>query len=189
MIQGEQSIKDEIDKLKLEIESYKRKGNWEKVAELEYGQLPNLQSRLQKTENVEFNKEFQLLRTEVGADEIAEIVSKATGIPVSKMQNSEKYKLLNMENKLSERLIGQSEAIRVVSDSIRRSRSGLSDPNKPYGSFLFLGSTGTGKTELCKTLAGFLFDSEEHLIRIDMSEYMEKHSVSRLIGAPRICRI
>jgi ATP-dependent Clp protease ATP-binding subunit ClpB len=128
--------------------------------------------------------QHKLLRTQVGAEEIAEVVSRATGIPVSKMMQGEREKLLLMEAKLHERVIGQDEAVRLVSDAIRRSRAGLSDPNKPYGSFLFLGPTGVGKTELCKALASFLFDSEDHLIRIDMSEFMEKHSVARLIGAP-----
>jgi ATP-dependent Clp protease ATP-binding subunit ClpB len=127
---------------------------------------------------------FKLLRTEVGAEEIAEVVSRATGIPVSKMLQGERDKLLHMEDKLHQRVIGQDEAITVVSDAIRRSRAGLSDPNRPLGSFLFLGSTGVGKTELCKTLAEYMFDSAEHMIRIDMSEFMEKHSVARLIGAP-----
>lgn len=183
MVQGAQSIKDEIDKLKSEIESFKRKGDWQKVAELEYGKLPELTARLGQAEKGE-HKQLKLLRTEVGAEEIAEVVSRATGIPVSKMMQGEKDKLLKMEDKLHEKVIGQSQAVEAIADAIRRSRSGLSDPNKPYGSFLFLGPTGVGKTELCKALAGFLFDSEEHLIRIDMSEYMEKHSVSRLVGAP-----
>ena len=126
----------------------------------------------------------KLLRTQVGAEEIAEVVSRATGIPVSKMMQGEREKLLHMEEKLHERVVGQDEAVRLVSDAIRRSRAGIADPNRPYGSFLFLGPTGVGKTELCKALAGFLFDSEDHLIRIDMSEFMEKHSVARLIGAP-----
>src|SRR5471032_2119334 len=126
----------------------------------------------------------RLLRTQVGAEEIAEVVSRATGIPVSRMMQGEREKLLHMEDALHQRVVGQNEAVRLVSDAIRRSRSGLSDPNRPYGSFLFLGPTGVGKTELCKALAGFLFDSESHLIRIDMSEFMEKHSVARLIGAP-----
>jgi ATP-dependent Clp protease ATP-binding subunit ClpB len=126
----------------------------------------------------------RLLRTQVGAEEIAEVVSRATGIPVSKMMQGEREKLLHMEQKLHERVVGQDEAVRLVADAIRRSRAGLSDPNRPYGSFLFLGPTGVGKTELCKALAGFLFDAEDHLIRIDMSEFMEKHSVARLIGAP-----
>lgn len=183
MIQGAQSIKDEIDKLKSEIESYKRKGDWQKVAELEYGKLPEFNARLHQAEKGE-HKKLQLLRTEVGAEEIAEVVSRATGIPVSKMLQGEKDKLLHMEDKLHEKVIGQDPAVVAIADAIRRSRSGLSDPNRPYGSFLFLGPTGVGKTELCKALAGFMFDSEEHLIRIDMSEYMEKHSVSRLVGAP-----
>jgi ATP-dependent Clp protease ATP-binding subunit ClpB len=183
MVQGTQSIKDEIDRLKSEIESYTRSGNLGKVAELQYGKLPELEARLGQAEKSE-HKQMQLLRTEVGAEEIAEAVSRATGIPVSKMMQGEKEKLLTMEDKLHQRVIGQNEAVTAVSDAIRRSRSGLSDPNKPYGSFLFLGPTGVGKTELCKALAGFMFDSEEHLIRIDMSEYMEKHSVSRLVGAP-----
>lgn len=183
MVQGTQSIKDEIDRLKSEIESYTRSGNLGKVAELQYGKLPELEARLGQAEKSE-HKQMQLLRTEVGAEEIAEVVSRATGIPVSKMMQGEKEKLLTMEDKLHQRVIGQNEAVTAVSDAIRRSRSGLSDPNKPYGSFLFLGPTGVGKTELCKALAGFMFDSEEHLIRIDMSEYMEKHSVSRLVGAP-----
>lgn len=183
MVQGAQSIKDEIDKLKSEIESFKRKGDWQKVAELEYGKLPELTARLGQAEKGE-HKQLKLLRTEVGAEEIAEVVSRATGIPVAKMMQGEKDKLLKMEDKLHEKVIGQSQAVEAIADAIRRSRSGLSDPNKPYGSFLFLGPTGVGKTELCKALAGFLFDSEEHLIRIDMSEYMEKHSVSRLVGAP-----
>lgn len=183
MVQGAQSIKDEIDKLKSEIENYKRKGDWQKVAELEYGKLPELNERLHQAEKGE-HKQMQLLRTEVGAEEIAEVVSRATGIPVSKMLQGEKDKLIHMEDKLHEKLIGQNQAVESIADAIRRSRSGLSDPNKPYGSFLFLGPTGVGKTELCKALAGFLFDSEEHLIRIDMSEYSEKHNVSRLVGAP-----
>src|SRR4029077_7142546 len=146
---------------------------------------PALEAQLKKAEKGETKQvKARLLRTHVGAEEIAEVVSRATGIPVSKMMQGERDKLLKMEDRLHERVVGQDEAVRLVSDAIRRSRSGLSDPNRPYGSFLFLGPTGVGKTELCKALAGFLFDSEEHLIRIDMSEYMEKHSVSRLIGAP-----
>jgi ATP-dependent Clp protease ATP-binding subunit ClpB len=155
------------------------------VAELQYGKLPQLEASLKAAEKAGAGKEKpKLLRTQVGAEEIAEVVSRATGIPVAKMMQGERDKLLFMEAKIHERVVGQDEAVRVVSDAIRRSRSGLSDPNRPYGSFLFLGPTGVGKTELCKALAGFLFDSEEHLIRIDMSEFMEKHSVARLIGAP-----
>ena len=183
-IQGSQSIKDSIEKLKVEMETLKRKGDWQKVAELEYGKLPELLKNLEIAEKIPVKNINKLLKTEVGVDEITDVVSKATGIPVSKMQQGEKEKLLHMEEKIEERLVGQDKAVEAVCDAIRRSRSGLSDPNKPYGSFLFLGSTGTGKTELCKSLANFLFDSEQHLVRIDMSEYMEKHSVSRLVGAP-----
>ncbi|HJV07314.1 MAG TPA: ATP-dependent chaperone ClpB [Chromobacteriaceae bacterium] len=185
-VQGSQSIKEEIDRLKVEMDDLKRKGDWQKLAELQYGKLPQLEARLKEAEasGTESSKPKRLLRTQVGAEEIAEVVSRATGIPVSKMLEGEREKLLRMENVLHERVVGQDEAVRAVADAIRRSRSGLADPNKPYGSFLFLGPTGVGKTELCKTLANFLFDSEEHLIRIDMSEYMEKHSVARLIGAP-----
>ena len=184
MVQGAQSIKDEIDKQKLEIETYKRRGDWQKAAELQYGKLPELEARLKHAEKSGHKKKLQLLRTEVGAEEIAEVISRMTGIPVSKMLEGERDKLLKMEEILHKRVVGQDEAVLAVSDAIRRSRAGLSDPNRPYGSFLFLGPTGVGKTELCKALAGFLFDSEEHLIRIDMSEYMEKHSVARLVGAP-----
>ena len=183
-VQGSQHIKEELEKLKLEMEAAKRKGDWQKVSELQYGKIPQLESQLKKAESSTDKPQFKLLRTEVGAEEIAEVVSRATGIPVSKMLQGEREKLLNMEARLHERVIGQDEAVRMVSDAIRRSRAGLSDPNRPYGSFLFLGPTGVGKTELCKTLASFLFDSEDHLIRIDMSEFMEKHSVARLIGAP-----
>jgi ATP-dependent Clp protease ATP-binding subunit ClpB len=165
-----------------------RKGQYDKLAELQYGKLPQLEAQMKKAEmqTAESTKQNKprLLRTQVGAEEIAEVVSRATGIPVSKMMQGEREKLITMEDRLHERVVGQDEAVRLVSDAIRRSRSGLSDPNRPYGSFLFLGPTGVGKTELCKALATFLFDSAEHLIRIDMSEYMEKHSVSRLIGAP-----
>ncbi len=183
MVQGAQSIKDELEKIKNEIESYKRSGDWQKAAELQYGKQPELESRLKQAEKGE-TKKLTLLRTEVGAEEIAEVVSRATGIPVSKMLEGERDKLLKMEEALHSQVIGQNEAVTSIADAIRRSRSGLSDPNKPYGSFLFLGPTGVGKTELCKALASFLFDSSEHLVRIDMSEYMEKHSVSRLVGAP-----
>ena len=185
VVQGTQDVKEEIDQVKLQIDVARREGNWSLVSELQYGKLPSLEARLQKdTQSTENAESFQLLKTEVGADEIADVVSRATGIPVSRMMQGEKDKLLSMESQLHRRVIGQDEAIRLVSDAVRRSRSGLSEPNRPYGSFLFLGPTGVGKTELCKTLAQFLFDSEEQLIRIDMSEFMEKHSVSRLIGAP-----
>ncbi len=187
--QGSATVKEEIDKIRFQIEEFKRKGDFNKVAELQYGKLPELEKRLKDAQEKESAKgkageRPQLLRTQVGAEEIAEVVARATGIPVSKLMQGERDKLLAMEDKLHERVVGQDEAIVAVSDAIRRSRAGLSDPNRPYGSFLFLGPTGVGKTELCKALAGFLFDSEDHLIRIDMSEFMEKHSVSRLIGAP-----
>src|SRR5690606_37689986 len=172
--------------LKLQMEEARRKGDWQKMSEIQYGRIPQLEAQLKQSEKSEKagQKKTKLVRTQVGADEIAEVVSRATGIPVAKMMQGEREKLIRMEEKLHERVVGQDEAVRLVSDAIRRSRSGLSDPNRPYGSFLFLGPTGVGKTELCKALAAFLFDSEDHLIRIDMSEYMEKHSVSRLIGAP-----
>lgn len=184
-VAGSQHVKEEIEKLRVQMEDAKRKGDWQRMSEIQYGRMPALEAQLKKVESAEGQAQKpRLLRTQVGAEEIAEVVSRATGIPVSKMMQGEREKLLHMEEKLHERVVGQDEAVRLVSDAIRRSRSGLADPNRPYGSFLFLGPTGVGKTELCKALAGFLFDSEEHLIRIDMSEYMEKHSVSRLIGAP-----
>ena len=183
--QGTAQLKEEMEKVRAEITRLQREGKLEQVAELQYGKLPQLEAKLKEAVHNEENKpKNRLLRTQVGAEEIAEVVSRATGIPVSKMMQGERDKLLKMEDKLHERVVGQDEAVRLVSDAIRRSRSGLSDPNRPYGSFLFLGPTGVGKTELCKALAGFMFDSEDHLIRIDMSEYMEKHSVARLIGAP-----
>ena len=183
--QGSAHIMEEIERLKAEIVKLQREGKLEKVAELQYGQLPQLEAQLKKAEaSGEAKPANKLLRTEVGAEEIAEVVSRATGIPVSKMMQGERDKLLKMEAYLHNRVIGQDEAVRLVSDAIRRSRAGLSDENRPYGSFLFLGPTGVGKTELCKTLAEFMFDAEDHLIRIDMSEFMEKHSVARLIGAP-----
>ncbi|MGV3499532.1 MAG: AAA family ATPase, partial [Hydrogenophaga sp.] len=187
--QGSAQVKEEIDRVRFQIEEFKRKGDFNKVAELQYGKLPELENRLKDAQAKEAGKAKggqgpQLLRTMVGAEEIAEVVARATGIPVSKLMQGEREKLLHMEDKLHERVVGQDEAITAVADAIRRSRAGLSDPNRPTGSFLFLGPTGVGKTELCKALAGFLFDSEDHLIRIDMSEFMEKHSVARLIGAP-----
>ncbi len=184
-VQGSQHIKEDLEKVKLEMEAATRKGDWQRVSELQYGKMPQLEAQLKKAEKGPAEGEKpRLLRTQVGAEEIAEVVSRATGIPVAKMMQGERDKLLSMEAKLHDRVVGQNEAVRLVSDAIRRSRAGLSDPDKPYGSFLFLGPTGVGKTELCKALAGFLFDSEDHLIRIDMSEFMEKHSVARLIGAP-----
>ncbi|KAF0200424.1 MAG: ATP-dependent Clp protease ATP-binding subunit [Gallionellaceae bacterium] len=185
--QGAATVKEEIENVRAEIVRLQREGKLEKVAELQYGKLPQLEAKLKEAAQREAEggaTKNKLLRTQVGAEEIAEVVSRATGIPVSKMMTGERDKLLKMEDKLHDRVVGQDEAVRLVSDAIRRSRSGLSDPNRPYGSFLFLGPTGVGKTELCKALAGFMFDSEDHLIRIDMSEYMEKHSVARLIGAP-----
>ncbi|WP_287953428.1 ATP-dependent chaperone ClpB [Diaphorobacter sp.] len=185
--QGSEQIRKDIDAIRTQIDDLKRKGDFNKVAELQYGTLPELEKRLKEAQDSEAGgagTKHKLLRTQVGAEEIAEVVSRATGIPVAKMMQGEKDKLLHMEEKLHERVVGQDEAISAVANAIRRSRSGLSDPNRPLGSFLFLGPTGVGKTELCKALAGFLFDSEEHLVRIDMSEFMEKHSVARLIGAP-----
>jgi len=186
---GSAHVKEDIDRIKQQIEEWKRKGDFNKVAELQYGQLPELEKKLQAAQAKEAGKTGtaerpKLLRTLVGAEEIAEVVARATGIPVAKLMQGERDKLLQMESKLHQRVVGQDEAITAVADAIRRSRAGLSDPNRPLGSFLFLGPTGVGKTELCKALAGFLFDSEDHMIRVDMSEFMEKHSVSRLIGAP-----
>ncbi len=187
--QGSAHLKEEIDRSRFQIEEWKRKGDFNKVAELQYGKLPELEKKLKdaqakEAKGVAAGGARQLLRTMVGAEEIAEVVARATGIPVSKLMQGEREKLLQMEARLHERVVGQDEAITAVADAIRRSRAGLSDPNRPTGSFLFLGPTGVGKTELCKSLAGFLFDSEDHMIRLDMSEFMEKHSVSRLIGAP-----
>ncbi len=193
-VQGSALIKTEIDKLRAQMAELQRKGQFDKLAEIQYGKLPELEGRLKAANDAETARNQpgatgagakpRLLRTQVGAEEIAEVVSRATGIPVSKMLQGERDKLLKMEDRLHERVVGQDEAVTLVADAIRRSRSGLSDPNRPYGSFLFLGPTGVGKTELCKALAAFLFDSQDHLIRIDMSEFMEKHSVARLIGAP-----
>ena len=184
--QGSAQIKEQIDALRGEMAELQRQGKLDKVAEIQYGKLPQLEQQLAQTEAAEqtVTDKPRLLKTQVGVDEIAEVVSRATGIPVSKMMQGEREKLLAMAAHLHERVIGQDVAVQKVADVITRSRAGLSDPNKPYGSFLFLGSTGVGKTELCKALAQFLFDSEDYLIRIDMSEYMEKHSVARLIGAP-----
>ena len=184
-VQGSQHIKEEIEKIKLQMEDARRKGDWQKMSELQYGKLPELEAQLKQADTGEAKAgRPQLVRTQVGAEEIAEVVSRATGIPVSKMMQGERDKLVHMEEALHKRVIGQDEAIVAVSDAIRRSRAGLGDPNRPYGSFMFLGPTGVGKTELCKALASFLFDTEDALIRIDMSEFMEKHSVARLIGAP-----
>ena len=188
-VQGSAHIKEEIERIRVQMAELQRKGAFDKLAELQYGKLPQLEAQLKQAERVGADGVNQtapnkLLRTQVGAEEIAEVVSRATGIPVSKMMTGERDKLLKMEDKLHQRVVGQDEAVRLVADAIRRSRAGLSEESRPYGSFLFLGPTGVGKTELCKALAGFLFDAEDHLIRIDMSEFMEKHSVARLIGAP-----
>jgi ATP-dependent Clp protease ATP-binding subunit ClpB len=184
-VQGSQHIKEEIEKIRLEMEEARRAGDWQKMSEIQYGRLPELEAQLKTADSTTPKAgRPQLVRTSVGAEEIAEVVSRATGIPVSRMMQGERDKLLHMETALHERVVGQDEAIVAVSDAIRRSRAGLGDPNRPYGSFMFLGPTGVGKTELCKALAGFLFDTEDLMIRIDMSEFMEKHSVARLIGAP-----
>ncbi|MDP3139768.1 MAG: AAA family ATPase, partial [Burkholderiaceae bacterium] len=186
--QGSAQIMEDIERIRFQIEEFTRKGDFNKVAEMQYGKLPELEKQLREAQAKEATKgagdKPRLLRTQVGAEEIAEVVARATGIPVSKLMQGERDKLLLMEARLHDRVVGQDEAISAVANAIRRSRSGLSDPNRPTGSFLFLGPTGVGKTELCKALAGFLFDSEDHLIRVDMSEFMEKHSVARLIGAP-----
>lgn len=182
-VQSTQKIKEELDQAKLEMEAAQRKMDLAKLSELQYGKIPALEKQLQTALKTE-QHEMHLVRNNVTEEEIAEVVSKWTHIPVSKMLEGEKEKLLHMEEALHQRVVGQDEAIKVVADAIRRSRAGLADPNKPIGSFMFLGPTGVGKTELCKSLAGFLFDTEEAMIRIDMSEFMEKHSVARLIGAP-----
>ena len=184
-VQGTQHIREEIEQIKTQMADLQRKGQFDKLAELQYGKLPQLEAQLHQAEKSEGKQaKTRLVRTQVGADEIAEVVSRATGIPVAKMMQGEREKLIKMEDNLHRRVVGQDEAVRLVSDAIRRSRAGLGDPSRPYGSFLFLGPTGVGKTELCKALAEFMFDSEDHLIRIDMSEFMEKHSVARLLGAP-----
>ena len=184
-VHGSQSIKEEIERVRLQMEEARRRGDWQKMSELQYGRMPELEAQLKHADKgAGAGDKPKLLRTQVGAEEIAEVVSRATGIPVSKMMQGERDKLLHMEDEIHKRVVGQDEAIRAVSDAIRRSRAGLSDPHRPYGSFMFLGPTGVGKTELTKALAAFLFDTQEALIRIDMSEFMEKHSVARLIGAP-----
>ncbi|MCK1888283.1 ATP-dependent chaperone ClpB [Legionella pneumophila] len=182
-MQGSTQIKEALEQAKLEMETARRAGDLSRMSELQYGRIPELEKRLSQVSSVDA-METKLVRNKVTEDEIAEVVSKWTGIPVSKMMEGEKEKLLKMEETLHSRLIGQNEAVDAVSNAIRRSRAGLSDPNRPIGSFLFLGPTGVGKTELCKALASFLFDTEEAMVRIDMSEFMEKHSVARLIGAP-----
>ncbi|MDP9499900.1 ATP-dependent chaperone ClpB [Bisgaard Taxon 45] len=182
-LSGTQHIKAELDNAKTQMEQARRASDFAKMSELQYGVIPALEKQLAQAESAE-GKEMTLLRYRVTDEEIAEVLSRATGIPVAKMMEGEKEKLLRMEEELHKRVIGQHEAIEAVSNAIRRSRAGLSDPNRPIGSFLFLGPTGVGKTELCKTLANFLFDDENAMVRIDMSEFMEKHSVSRLVGAP-----
>ncbi|MBK9521079.1 MAG: ATP-dependent chaperone ClpB [Rhodocyclaceae bacterium] len=194
-VQGTTHIKEEIERLRVKMADLQRQGAFDKLAELQYGTLPKLEAQLKAADAANSRSsepvgagdtplKAKLLRTQVGTEEIAEVVSRATGIPVSKMMQGEREKLLKMEDRLHARVVGQDEAVHLVADAIRRSRAGLSDENRPYGSFLFLGPTGVGKTELCKALAEFMFDAEDHLIRIDMSEFMEKHSVARLIGAP-----
>ncbi len=191
-VEGTKHLKEEIDKMRQQVEEARRSGDFQKMSELMYGKLPELEKALEAQAKKDEQKETgdsanaapKLLRTQVGAEEIAEVVSRATGIPVSRMLQGERDKLLHMEEVLHKRVVGQDEAVVAVSQAIRRSRAGLSDPGRPYGSFMFLGPTGVGKTELCKSLANFLFDTEDALIRIDMSEFMEKHSVARLIGAP-----
>lgn len=183
VLQGAASVKEELEKAKLEMETARRAGDLARMSELQYGRLPELEKKLKEAAGAEL-KERQLVRNKVSAEEIAEIVSKWTHIPVTKLMEGEREKLLRMEEELHHRVVGQDEAIETVSNSIRRSRAGLSDPNRPIGSFIFLGPTGVGKTELCKALAMYLFDTEESMVRIDMSEFMEKHSVARLIGAP-----
>jgi ATP-dependent Clp protease ATP-binding subunit ClpB len=184
-LQGAQQVKEELEQAKLDFETARRAGDLSQMSELQYGKIPELEKRLSEAQKAESQpKETKLLRNKVTEEEIAEIVAKWTHIPVTKMLESEKEKLLQLEAELHKRVIGQEEAVAAVSNAIRRSRAGLSDPNKPIGSFLFLGPTGVGKTELCKTLAAFMFDTEEAMVRIDMSEFMEKHSVARLIGAP-----
>lgn len=182
-LQGATKIKESIEQAKLDLEAAQRRQDYAKMSEIQYGVLPALEKQLVAASQAE-QHDFTLVQEKVTAEEIAEVVSRWTGIPVSKMLEGERDKLLRMEADLGRRVVGQDEAIKVVSDAVRRSRTGLSDPNRPSGSFLFLGPTGVGKTELCKALAEFLFDSQDAMVRIDMSEFMEKHSVARLIGAP-----
>jgi len=183
-LQGATKIKEQIEQARLELEAAQRRQDYAKMSEIQYGVLPALEKQLAAAQAAEQTGDFKLVQDKVTAEEIAEVVSRWTGIPVSKMLEGERDKLLHMEDALHRRVVGQDEAVRAVADAIRRSRAGLSDPNRPNGSFLFLGPTGVGKTELCKALAEFLFDTQDAMVRIDMSEFMEKHSVSRLIGAP-----
>jgi ATP-dependent Clp protease ATP-binding subunit ClpB len=182
-LQGATKVKEQIEQARLDLESAQRRQDYAKMSEIQYGKLPELEKQLAAAQAAE-TQDFKLLQDKVTEEEIAEVVARWTGIPVSKMLEGEREKLLHMEHDLHRRVVGQDEAVRAVSDAIRRARAGLSDPNRPYGSFLFLGPTGVGKTELCKALAEFLFDTQDAMVRIDMSEFMEKHSVSRLIGAP-----
>ena len=186
LLEGASKAKEELEQAKLELDAARRSGDLQKMSELQYGRIPELEKQVASANEAETTgtQEFTLLRNKVTEDEIAEVVSKWTGVPVTKMLEGEREKLLRMEDVLHDSVVGQDQAISAVSNAVRRSRAGLSDPNRPNGSFLFLGPTGVGKTELCKALAGFLFDSRDAMIRIDMSEYMEKHSVARLIGAP-----
>jgi ATP-dependent Clp protease ATP-binding subunit ClpB len=183
-LQGAQQYKEALDKARTDMEAARREGNLARMSELQYGVIPDLEAKIKAAEAAEGDSQTQLLRNKVTEEEIAEVVSRWTGIPVSRMMEGEREKLLRMEDSLSAKVVGQDEAVKAVSDAIRRSRAGLSDPNKPNGSFLFLGPTGVGKTELTKSLADFLFDSQDAIVRLDMSEFMEKHSVARLIGAP-----
>ncbi|MCP4077642.1 MAG: ATP-dependent chaperone ClpB [Gammaproteobacteria bacterium] len=182
-LQGSTTIKEELERARLDLETAQRAGDLGRMSELQYGRIPELEKQLDMAANVEM-QEMKLLKNKVGEEEVAEVVARWTGIPISKMLESEREKLLHMEDQLAKRVVGQKEAVNAVSNAIRRSRSGLSDPNRPNGSFLFLGPTGVGKTELTKALTEFLFDTEDAIVRIDMSEFMEKHSVARLVGAP-----
>jgi ATP-dependent Clp protease ATP-binding subunit ClpB len=183
-VQDSTHIKEELERARAELDNARRAQDLSRMAELQHGRIPELEQQLKQAESSDDTEQFTLLRNKVTDEEIAEVVSRWTGIPVSKMLESEREKLLKMEDALHERVIGQDEAVKAVADAIRRSRAGLADPNRPNGSFLFLGPTGVGKTELCKSLANFLFDTEDAMVRIDMSEFMEKHAVARLIGAP-----
>ena len=183
LVEGASQIKEKLERARMELETAHRAQDLARASELQYGRIPELEAELEQAAEAE-SRELQLLRNKVTEDEVADVVSKWTGIPVSKMLEGEKDKLLRMEAEISRRVVGQNEAVTAVADAIRRSRAGLSDPNRPNGPFLFLGPTGVGKTELTKALAAFLFDTEDAMVRIDMSEFMEKHSVARLIGAP-----
>jgi ATP-dependent Clp protease ATP-binding subunit ClpB len=184
-LQGSQQIKEQLDQARVEMEQARRAGDLAKMSELQYGRIPELEKQLRAADSSEQQGEgHTLLRNKVTEEEVAEVVARWTGIPVSRMLEGEREKLLRMEDALHRRVVGQDEAVVAVANAVRRSRAGLADPNRPNGSFLFLGPTGVGKTELCKALADFLFDTEEAMVRIDMSEFMEKHSVARLIGAP-----